>query len=101
MVEIDFGTLLAPVEGRPGIAGYVPAPPALDVRRAYARFRVYAHVLDVYGPTRWRFRVGRADTDAHGRIAVLFDPPYASELPRDLRLEFEVESIGVPLEEAV
>ncbi len=100
MVEIDFGTLLAPVEGRPGVASYVPPPPALDVRRAYVRFGVYAHVLDVYGETRWRFRVGRADTDAHGRIGVLFDPPYASELPLGLRLEFEVESIGVPLEEA-
>ena len=68
--------------------------------RAYVRFGVYAHVLDMYGSTRWRVRVGRADTDAHGRIAVLFDPPYASELPAALSLEFEVESVGVPLEEA-
>ena len=74
MVEIDVGTLLAPVEGRPGVAGYVPPPLALDVRRAYVRFGVYAHVLDVYGTTRWRMRVGRADTDAFGRIGVLFDP---------------------------
>ena len=100
MIAIVEGTLLGPVKGRPGCAGYAPPPPSLDVQRAFARFGVYVDVLDMCGDARWRMKVGTADTDAAGRIALRFEPPFASVLPRAVALEFEVESCGVPLEEA-
>lgn len=100
MIPIVEGALLGPVQGRPGCAGYAPPPRGLDVQRAYARFGVYVDMLDMYSDARWRMKVGTADTDAAGRIALRFEPPFASVLPWAVALEFEVESCGVPLEEA-